>query len=146
MKLTGVMVLAGLLALGLAACQLQGVGANAGQDDAGQSDRFANDVASAPKPASVPKVMPEAAPAFAWSDSSAEDTELSRRVKQSLIGAPGIDVLGIDVYAEDAVVVLVGKVRTRTERERIAAIASVVDGVAGVVNRLRVSADRRRVG
>lgn len=145
MKLIGVMVLAGLLALGLAACQLQGVGANTGQDDVGQSDRFANDVASAPKPASVPKVMPESAPAFAWSDSTAEDTELSRRVKQSLIGTPGIDVLGIDVYAEDAVVVLVGKVHTRTERERIAAIASVVDGVAGVVNRLRVSADRRRV-
>ncbi len=145
MKLIGVMVLAGLLALGLAACQLHWVNASTGQDDAGQSDAFANYVASAPKPATVPKVVPEATPAFAWSDSTAEDTELSRRVKQSLIGAPGVDVLGIDVYAQDAVVVLVGRVRTRTERERIAAIASVVDGVAGVVDRLEVSGDRRRV-
>jgi len=145
MKLIGVIVLAGLLALGLAACQLRWVNANTGQDDAGLSDTSANHVASAPKPASVPKIVPEAAPAFAWSDSTAEDTELSKRVKQSLIAAPGVDALGIDVYAEDALVILVGQVRTRSERQRIAAIASVVDGVAGVVNRLEVSGDRRRV-
>ncbi len=144
MKLIGVMVLAGLLALGLAACQLHWANPNTGQDDAGQSATLANFVASAPKPASMPKVVPESAPAFAWSDSTAEDTELSKRVKQSLVGAPGVDVLGIDVYAENAVVVLAGQVHTRTERERIAAIASVVDGVAGVVNRLKVSGDPRR--
>ena len=141
MKLIGVIAFAALLALGLAACQLPCVIAKAGQENAGQSDASANHVASASNVVSVR----EAAPAPAWSDSSAEDAELSKRVKQSLIGAPGVNALGIDVYAEDAVVILVGNVRTRAERERIAAIASVVDGVAGVVNRLVVSGDRQPV-
>jgi len=146
-KLIGVIAFAGLLALGLAACQLPCVNAKAGHENASHGDVSANYVASAPNAAFVPNVVSvrEAAPAPAWSDSSAEDAELSRRVKQSLVGAPGVNVLGIDVYAEDAVVILVGKVRTGSERERIAAIASVVAGVAGVVNRLVVSGDRQRV-
>lgn len=144
MKPTGIIVLAALLALGLAACQLPSVDVKAGRENTSRSDASANSVAAAPRPAAVPKVVPEAMPAPAWSDSTAEDSALSKRVRQSLIAAPGVDALGIDVYAEDALVILVGQVRTHSERRRIAAIASVVDGVAGVVNRIEVAADRQR--
>lgn len=144
MKPIGVIVLAALFALGLAACQLPSVDVKAGRENTSRSDASANSVAAAPRPAAVPKVVPEAVPAPAWSDSTAEDSELSKRVRQTLIEAPGVDALGIDVYAEDALVILVGQVRTRSERQRIAAIASVVDGVAGVVNRIEVSSGNRR--
>jgi len=74
-----------------------------------------------------------------WPSSSAEDAELSKRVKRALLEAPGVNALGVEVRAEDAQVTLSGAVANAAERKRIVEIASSVDGVAELVNRLVVA-------
>ncbi len=72
--------------------------------------------------------------------SAAEDAELARRVARALAAAPGLNVSGVSVAVEGGLVFLAGTAATPEERERIAAAAATVDGVAGVVSKLVVFA------
>jgi osmotically-inducible protein OsmY len=86
-----------------------------------------------------PEVIAEArsgAPPSA--DSGAEVAELARRVARALAAAPDLDSARVAIAAEGGLVFLAGTVTAAEERERIAALAATVDGVAGVVNKLLV--------
>jgi hyperosmotically inducible protein len=71
---------------------------------------------------------------------AAADKELAGRVKSALVAERGLNAHGIDVVAKDGAVTLYGTAETRTRREMAEKIASRVDGVKSVDNKLAVVA------
>ncbi|HKC53565.1 MAG TPA: BON domain-containing protein [Burkholderiales bacterium] len=66
------------------------------------------------------------------------DGELAARVKKALEVEPKIHAAGIDVTAADGTVTLWGTTVNDAERSRAAKLASGVDGVKAVENRLAI--------
>lgn len=96
-----------------------------------------------PKPAAPPPQA--AAPAPKAPEAKAPEApkpdpnkELARRVKQALEGEPKVQAAAIDVTAADGTVTLWGTSATPRERTLAAQVASKVDGVKSVDNKLKV--------
>jgi hyperosmotically inducible protein len=71
---------------------------------------------------------------------AAADKELAGRVKSALVAERGLNAHGIDVVAKDGTVTLYGTAETRVRREMAEKIASRVEGVRSVENKLAVVA------
>lgn len=67
---------------------------------------------------------------------SAGDAAMTAKVKARLMAEPGIDSLQIDVDSSNGRVTLTGEVDTPERRARAKELASSVEGVTGVVDRL----------
>ena len=92
-----------------------------------QSD--AQTVAAAPTQPSVPRAQEAKAD---------PDKALAARVKRALEGEPKIHAAGIDVTAADGTITLWGTTASDGERARAAKLASGVEGVKSVENRIAV--------
>lgn len=68
------------------------------------------------------------------------DKELAGRVKSALAAERNLNAHGIDVVAKDGAVTLFGTAETRARRDLAQKIASKVDGVKSVENKLAVVA------
>lgn len=66
----------------------------------------------------------------------AEDAAVTAKVKARLMAEPGVDSLQIDVDTINGRVTLTGEVDTAQNRARAKELASSVEGVTGVVDRL----------
>ncbi len=86
---------------------------------------------------SAPAPVAAAAPAVPEPAKADPNAELAARVKSALEGHK-LQAAGIDVSAADGKVTLWGTVATRGERERAAKLASGVQGVKGVDNKLQI--------
>jgi hyperosmotically inducible protein len=92
--------------------------------------------AEAQAPAAAPAPTAAEAPkAYAKID---PDGELAARVKKALEAEPKIHAAGIDVTAAEGTVTLWGTTVNDGERSRAAKLASGVDGVKAVENRISV--------
>lgn len=68
-----------------------------------------------------------------------DDTAITAAVKAGIIAEPGLKVLKIDVDTKDGQVTLTGSVDSAENLQRATQVASSVNGVKGVDNRLAVS-------
>lgn len=64
------------------------------------------------------------------------DAAITAKVKSALIAEPGLNALSIDVDTENGIVSLFGSADTRANRERATQLASAVEGVKSVQNKL----------
>jgi hypothetical protein len=119
------MVIAGLLALALAACDRQ----------------------PPPAPKVVVPTLPEeppplvvAPPKPAEPPQASADKELAGKVKSALLAERGLNAHGIDVVARNGVITLYGTAETPARRDTAAKVAGNVAGVKSVENKLAVVA------
>jgi hyperosmotically inducible protein len=68
-----------------------------------------------------------------------DDTAITAAVKAGIVAEPGLKVLKIDVDTKDGQVTLTGSVDSAENLQRATQVASSVNGVKGVDNRLAVS-------
>jgi len=130
---SGPLILGLWLALGLAACGEKPPAA--GQ---GPGRTVVTPAPMAPKtPADL---QPKSSPAQAAGGASAVDAALAAKVKSALVADREVNALEIDVVAAQGVVTLYGTARTRASRDRAARVASGIEGVKSVANKLAVVA------
>jgi osmotically-inducible protein OsmY len=67
-----------------------------------------------------------------------DDAATTMRVKKAIYNEPSLKVMNVSVTTEDGVVDLSGKVKSKAERAKAAAIAAKVEGVKKVKNELTV--------
>lgn len=125
---TFVLAIAGMLALGLAACgenEPPTAATPTVVQPAAPSESKAAEVRSATsEPAPMPKIDPNA--------------ELARKVKSTLHTTPGLEALAVDIVASDGAVTLFGTADTRDSLEKAAKAAAGVPGVKSVQNKIVV--------
>lgn len=94
----------------------------------------------APPPPAVESAPPAAAPRVEAPETPKPDPSkvLAARVKEALEGDSGLHADGIDVTASGGVVALWGTVADAEERRRAAQVASSVEGVKSVDNKLAI--------
>jgi osmotically-inducible protein OsmY len=68
-----------------------------------------------------------------------DDTQITAAVKAKIFAEPGLKVLKIDVDTKDGLVMLTGSADSAENVQRATQIASAVQGVKSVENRLAVS-------
>ncbi len=125
---SGVLIVGLGLALGLAAC---GDKPPAAGQDPGRA-------AVAPAPPAPPPAAAPAQPAPAQAD--VVNAALAAKVKSALVADREVNALEIDVVAAQGAVTLYGTAPTRASRERAARVASGIEGVKSVTNKLAVVA------
>jgi hyperosmotically inducible protein len=117
--------------LGLAAC---------GQEPAPKAPLGTK---SGPTAAAKPPVEPKgaAAPVPEGKKASASDSDrtLARRVKDALLARPDLKAHGIDITAVDGAVTLFGTADSLASRKMAGDIASGIEGVKSVENKLAVA-------
>jgi hyperosmotically inducible protein len=91
-------------------------------------------------PAEDPAAKAEAEKKAAQAARDSADKALAGRVKSALVAERSLNAHGIDVVAKDGAVTLYGTAETRMRREMAEKIASRVDGVKSVDNKLAVVA------
>jgi BON domain-containing protein len=116
--------LAAILALGLAACGNEPAPKPAPPKPAAQATPAPQAKAPESKPPEAPKPDP--------------NKELAAKVKRALEGEAKIQAAGIDVSAAEGKVTLWGTAATADERKRAEGVASKVEGVKSVENKLAV--------
>jgi hyperosmotically inducible periplasmic protein len=117
--------------LGLTAC---------GQEPAPKVAATKSGPTTSANPGTAPKAAaPEAAPAEKKASASDSDRALARRVKDALIGRADLKAHGIDITADQGVVTLFGTADSLANRKLAGDIASGIDGVRSVENRLVVA-------
>lgn len=67
-----------------------------------------------------------------------DDITLANDVAEAISDEPGIDIIELDVRADDGLVVITGDVETEREFDRITELASAVPGIQRVQNLVRV--------
>lgn len=122
---------AGVLALSLAAC------GDKAPEPAKPAPVMKPAPAVPPKKAEAPKEAPAAT--AAESGKAAEDAALAAKVKAALAAERGLDALAIDVEAKDGVVSLFGTADNDANRDKAARVASKVQGVKSVTNKLAIA-------
>jgi BON domain len=122
------MVMAGLLALALAAC-----------DGAPPPPKPKVAVATPTLPEEPPPQV-VAPPKPAEPPQASADKELAGKVKSALLAERGINAHAIDVVAKNGVITLYGTTETPARRDTAAKVAGNVAGVKSVDNKLAVVA------
>lgn len=131
---------AGLLGLGLIACDQKTPAEKVGQDidraidKTGQQIRQAADKAE-DKMDQVGSAVSEKA---ARTGETIADAAITAKVKSALIADPGLKSTGIDVVTEKGVVSLFGTTVSGASRERATQLAAAVEGVKAVENNLAI--------
>lgn len=121
-------IAAALLALTLVACE---------QKPPPQSTAKVAPPVTEPLPTPEPKAAPAQKPG---ESQMAADKDLAARVKTALLAEPVLKAHGIDVVAKNGAVTLYGTAETRMRREMAEKIATRVEGVKSVDNKLAVVA------
>ncbi|MDA8108523.1 MAG: BON domain-containing protein [Betaproteobacteria bacterium] len=124
--------LAGLLGLGLAACEKKPVPPP--PPPAAAPAVKPAEIPPAPPPAAQPPAPAPAQPA----EQGSADKALAAKVKAALGGVKGLDAGGIDVQTSDGQVRLYGTVANAAQRDEAAKAAAAVPGVKAVENHLAV--------
>lgn len=88
------------------------------------------------KKAETPKESP---PPAALTGKAAENAALAAKVKAALAADNNLDAVAIDVDAKDGVVSLFGTADNNASRDRAGRVASKVEGVKSVVNKLVIA-------
>lgn len=131
---------AGVLTLGLVACDRKPSAEQVGQDIDRAVDRTGQQMAQIADKAE--DKMDQAGAAISEKAASAgatvADAAITARVKSALIAEPGLKSTGIDVVTEKGVVSLFGTAASNANRERATQVAANVDGVKAVENNLAV--------
>jgi hyperosmotically inducible protein len=91
-------------------------------------------------PAQQEAAKAEAEKMAAQAARAAADKELAGRVKTALLAERSINAHGIDVVAKDGAVTLYGTAETRMRREMAEKVASRIEGVRSVENKLAIVA------
>jgi hyperosmotically inducible periplasmic protein len=119
--------------LGLAAC---GEKPPAAGHDPGRAA-----VAPAPAaPEASAAIQPKPAPAQTAGGASIEDAALAAKIKSALVADREVNALEIDVAVARGVVTLYGTAATGASRDRATRVASGIEGVKSVTNKLAVVA------
>jgi hyperosmotically inducible protein len=131
---------AGVLSLGLVACDQKPSAEKVGQDFDRAIDKTGQQLTQAADKAE--DKMDQARSAISEKTASAgatvADAAITAKVKSALIAEPGLKSTGIDVVTEKGVVSLFGTTVSDASRERATQLAAAVEGVKAVENNLAV--------
>lgn len=131
---------AGILSLGLVACDQKPSAEQVGQDIDRAVDKTGQQLAQAAD--KTEDKMDQAQSAISEKAASAgatvADAAITAKVKSALIAEPGLKSTGIDVVTEKGVVRLFGTAASDANRERATLVAANVEGVKAVENNLAV--------
>jgi hypothetical protein len=94
---------------------------------------------AAAKPPVEPKGVPASVPEGKKASASDSDRTLARRVKDALLARPDLKAHGIDITAVDGAVTLFGTADSLASRKMAGDIASGIEGVKSVENKLAVA-------
>ena len=119
LKLTGLLM---LLVVGLVACEKPGPAESAGKKIDQTADRVGDKLSEQSTKAGV----------------AIDDTEITSKVKAAIFAEPGLKTLQISVDTVKGLVTLSGSVDSLTNSHRVKELASAVQGVNEVENRLVV--------
>ncbi len=122
------MMLAGTLALGVAAC---------GKEEPPQAVQPAVVQPVAPPDSKVGEIRTETI-APAPMPESDPGVQLAGKVKSALRTTPGLEALAVDIVAKEGVVTLFGTADSRDSLEKAGKVASGVPGVKSVQNKIVV--------
>lgn len=131
---------AGVLALGLVACDQKPSAEQVGQnidrtvDQTDQQITQATDNAEQ-KMDQAKSTMSEKAASVGV---TVADAAITAKVKSALVAEPGLKSIGIDVVTEKGVVSLFGTTVSDTSRDRATQLAAAVEGVKAVENNLAI--------
>lgn len=131
---------AGVLALGLVACDQKPSTEQVGQDidrtveKTSQQASQAADRAEDKMDQAKSTISDKAASAGA----AVADAAITAKVKSALIAEPGLKSTGIDVVTEKGVVSLFGTTVSNSSRDRATQLAAAVEGVKAVQNNLAI--------
>lgn len=131
---------AGVLSLGLLACDQKTSAEKVGQDidrtidKTGQQIRQAADKAEDQMDQARSAVSEKAAS----TGMTIADAAITAKVKSALIAEPGLKSTGIDVVTEKGVVSLFGTTASDASRDRATQLAAAVEGVKAVENNLAI--------
>lgn len=132
------MAAAAALVMGLAACDQDMSAEKVGRKIDNTVDQTGQQIARATD--SAEKKMEQAGSAISEKTAQAGDTlqdaAITAKVKSALVAEPGLNALSIDVDTENGVVSLFGSADTQANRERATQLASAVEGVKSVQNKL----------
>lgn len=131
---------AGVLSLGLLACDQKPSAEKVGQDIDRAIDKTGQQITQAADKAEdkmeqAKSVVSEKA---ASTGATIADAAITAKVKSALIAEPGLKSTGIDVVTEKGVVSLFGTTASDASRDRATQLAAAVEGVKAVENNLAI--------
>lgn len=131
---------AGVLSLGLVACDQKPTAEQVGQDIDRAVDKTGQQMAQAADKAEgkMDQAQSAISEKAASAGSTVADAAITAKVKSALIAEPGLKSTGIDVVTEKGVVSLFGTTVSDANRERATRVAANIEGVKSVENNLAV--------
>lgn len=139
-RLLGVPVLALAAALTVAGCNR----ADETPETTGEADTTTFPDSTAQAPATVPPAdgtaSTDAAGPGETMGAALDDATVTAKVKAALLATDGISGTDISVETQQGRVILTGRVPDQAQAQRAAEVASNVEGVQGVDNRIEVAA------
>ena len=126
------------LALGLAACEQEGPAEKMGRkiDETAEQATQKADKAVDSAGDKIDKAKSAIAEKTEKAGATLADAAITAKVKAAIAAEPGLQPMGIDVVTEKGVVSLHGTTNSAANRQRATQLASAVEGVASVDNRL----------
>lgn len=135
-----VVATAGILSLGLVACDQKPSAEQVGQDIDRAVDKTGEQVSQAANKAEdkIDQAKSTMSDKASSAGSVVADAAITAKVKSALIAEPGLKSTGIDVVTEKGVVSLFGTTGSNANRERASQVAANVEGVKAVENNLAI--------
>jgi hyperosmotically inducible protein len=131
---------AGILALGLVACDQKPPAEQVGQDIDRGIDNPSQQASQAGDKAEdkMDQAKSTMSEKTAEAGATMADATITAKVKSALIAEPGLKATGIDVVTEKGVVSLFGTTGSDANRSRATQLAAAVEGVKAVENNLAI--------
>jgi hyperosmotically inducible protein len=131
---------AGVLSLGLIACDQKPSAEQVGREIDRAVDKTGQQLAQAADKAEdkMDQAKTTLSEKAASAGATVADAAITAKVKSALIAEPGLKSTGIDVVTEKGVVSLFGTTTSDASRERATTLAANVEGVKAVENNLAV--------
>ncbi|MBX9905754.1 MAG: BON domain-containing protein [Burkholderiales bacterium] len=131
---------AGVLSLGLIACDQKPSAEQVGKDIDRAVDKTGEQLAQAADKAGdkMERARTAVSEKAANAGAAVADAAITAKVKSALVAEPGLKSTGIDVVTEKGVVSLYGTTVSDASRDRATQLAAAVEGVKAVENNLAV--------
>lgn len=123
-----------MIVSGLAACDKPGIAESAGKKIDQATENVSTSVSN-----SADKVEKNIAEKGKVAGQAIDDTQLTAKVKASLLNEPGLKSTKITVVTKDGVVTLTGSLTSNSSIDVAGKIASDTDGVKSVENKLKLT-------
>lgn len=123
-----------MIVSGLAACDKPGTAESAGKKIDQATENVSTSVSN-----TADKVEKNILEKGKVAGQAIDDTQLTAKVKASLLNEPGLKSTKITVITKDAVVTLTGSLNSKSGIDTAVRIASDTDGVKSVVNKLQLT-------